>query len=188
MTHRPYLERAAHVLAAISLGVGLLAAVPMAEAFRSTPALRPQPAKAAALGSFASGDLVARVSLDRLGIDAPVFEGVDGAGDTRGAFHLSGTPLPGDDAERNDSLVAVPRDSPAARISQARVGDAVTMRTPFGMREYRVVERRVVRPQAVRLSRGRRPRILLVTPYPADTPGPAPLRLAVVLEGKRSRI
>lgn len=188
MTHRPYLERAAHVLAAITLGVGLLAAVPMAEAFRSTPTLRPRPPKATALGSFASGDLVARLSLQRLGIDAPVFEGVDGGGGTRGAFHLSGTPLPGDDAERTDSLVAVPRDSPAGKISQARVGDAVTMRTPFGMREYRVVERRVVRPQSLRLSRSRRPRVLLVTPYPADTPGPAPLRLAVVLEGQRPRV
>ena len=55
MTHRPYLERAAHVLAAISLAFGILAAVPIAEAFRSTPGLfRAEPARAP-LGMFSPG-------------------------------------------------------------------------------------------------------------------------------------
>lgn len=183
MTHRPYLERAAHVLAAISLAFGILAAVPMAEAFRSSPTRlalsRTTPPR---LGSFSSGDLVARLAVPRLSIDAPVFEGVEGDAMARGAGHLPGTALPGEEGGRNDTLLAVPRDSAAAKISQARVGDDVTMRTPFGVREYRVIERRVVAPRLVRVSRSRRKRITVVTPYPSDSVGPAPLRLALVLE------
>jgi sortase A len=182
MTHRPYLERAAHVLAAISLAFGILAAAPIAEAFRSTPApFRPERARAP-LGMFSPGDLVARIAIPRLQIDAPVYEGVGSESLSRGAGHLPGTALPGEDAAGlHDTLLAIPRDSPAAGLAQARIGDTVTMRTPFGVRRYRVAERRVIAPDAIRQTASEGRTVTIVTPYPADTIGPAPLRLALVL-------
>ena len=183
MTHRPYLERAAHVLAAISLAFGILATVPIAEAFRSAPAPSPVERAHAPLGTFGAGDLVARLAVPRLGIDAPVYEGVGSDSLSRGAGHLPGTALPGDDAALDDTLLAVPRDSPAAGLAQARIGDVVTMRTPFGVRTYRVAERHVTTPDAIRRNRHGRA-VTIVTPYPADAIGPAPQRLALVLKAR----
>jgi sortase A len=184
MTHRPYLERAAHVLAAISLAFGILAAAPIAEAFRSTPGpFRAEPARAP-LGMFSPGDLVARVTVERLGIDAPVYEGVGSESLSRGAGHLPGTALPGEDGAPHGTLLAVARDSPAAGLAQARIGDVVTMRTPFGVRTYRVAERHVTAPDAIRRNLSRERTVTIVTPYPADAIGPAPLRLALVLKAR----
>ncbi len=184
MTHRPSFERAAQVLAAVGIAFGILAAAPMAEAFRSSPdaPFSVNVHRRVALGPFAEGDLVARLTVSRIAVDAPVFEGVDGNSLARGAGHLPGTALPGEEGGTNHSVVAIPRDSAASGISEVRVGDEVTMRTPFGMRTYRVAERRVVKPEAVTARPSRRPKITLVTPFPADEPGPAPLRLTVVLE------
>ncbi len=183
MTHRTCLERAAHVLATVSLAFGILAAAPIAEGFRRDPESFPFSRQARApLAAFAPGDLVARVALPRLGIDAPIYEGVGGETLSRGAGHLPGTALPGDEAARGNSLLAVPRDSAAAGLAGARVGDAVTMRTPFGVREYRVSERRVCAPDAVQLTGRAGSRVTIVTPFPADALGPAPMRLALVLE------
>jgi sortase A len=189
MTHRPYLERAAHVLAAISLAFGILATAPIAEAFRSTPApFRAEPARAP-LGMFSPGDLVARVALERLKIDAPVYEGVGSESLSRGAGHLPGTALPGEDAATlRDTLLAVPRDNPASGLVHARVGDTVTMRTPFGVRRYRVAERRVIAPDAIRPTASQGRTITIVTPYPADAIGPAPLRLALVLRARGAAV
>jgi len=181
MTHRPYLERAAHVLAAISLAFGILAAAPIAEAFRKIPPTAPAVVRPP-LGTFGSGDLVARLAVPRLGIDAAVYEGVGTESLSRGAGHLPGTALPGEDASEQDTLLAVSRDSPAAALATARVGETVTMRTPFGVRRYRVAERRVTAPDAVDRLRKNGRTITIVTPYPADAIGPAPLRLALVLK------
>lgn len=182
MAHGPWLERAAQVLATVGIAFGILAAAPMAEAFRSVPSAPWAVSPRVALGPFAEGDLVARLTISRLAVDAPVFEGVDEASLAHGAGHLPGTALPGEEGGTNHSVVAIPRDSAASAISEIRVGDAVTMRTPFGMRSYRVAERRVVAPGAVSARPSRRPRITLVTPFPVDEPGPAPMRLTVVLE------
>ena len=181
MTHRPYLERAAHVLAAISLAFGLLAAAPIAEAFREIPTTAPA-AKRPPLGTFGSGDLVARLAVPRLGIDAAVYEGLGPESLSRGAGHLPGTALPGEDASAEDTLLAISRDSPAAALATARIGESVTMRTPFGVLRYRVAERRVTAPDAVGRLRKNGRTITIVTPYPADAIGPAPLRLALVLK------
>jgi sortase A len=182
MTHRPSLGRAAQVLAAISLAFGILAAAPIAEAFRGAPAATPLHTARPPLGTFGSGDLVARVAVERLGVDAPVYEGVGAESLSRGAGHLPGTALPGEDASAEDTLLAISRDSPAAALATARVGETVTMRTPFGVRRYRVAERRVTAPDAVGRLRKNGRTITIVTPYPADAIGPAPLRLALVLK------
>ncbi|HEY6221719.1 MAG TPA: class D sortase, partial [Candidatus Eisenbacteria bacterium] len=184
MKHHPYLERAAHLLAAVALAVGLLGAVPMLDALSQSPA----EIQSAAAGDFPAarveeGDLVARVTVPRLALDAPVYEGVQSRTLASGAGHLPGTPLPGEDGARRNSIIAVPRDAgPTAALADLQIGEGVQMRTPFGLKSYRVTQRRILPPERVRLGQTARPRVTFVTAYPADSIGPAPLRLAVILE------
>jgi len=185
MSHRPYIQRALHVLSSVGVGLALLAASPMAEAFRteagSNTSVSPAAAKAP-LGAPPAGDLVARLSLPRIAVDAPVYEGVTLDALSRGAGHLPGTAIPGEEGGVNHCVIAIARDSSAARLASAHVGDVVMLRTPFGVRSYRVSRATVVAPEAVETGPTRSPRVTLVTPYPEDAVGPAPMRLALVLE------
>jgi sortase A len=182
MTHRPYLQRAAHVLGTVAIAIGILAAAPMAEALWSFGSPRTDRPSSAPLARLPEGDLVARMAIPRLGLDAPVYEGVAPADLARGAGHLPGTAFPGEEGGTNHCVVAIARDNSAAAISEAIVGEIVTMRTPFGMRYYRVAQKRVLSPEAVATGATRMPMVTIVTPYPADSIGPAPLRLALTLE------
>ncbi|MEP7131915.1 MAG: class D sortase [Acidobacteriota bacterium] len=181
-THRPYLQRAAHILGAVGIAFALLAAAPVAESLRAVEPRATAPGSRVPLAPPSSGDLVARITVPRLALDAPVYEGVDSLTLAHGAGHLPGTALPGEEGGTNHTVVAVPRDTGAAGISELRVGETVTMRTPFGLRSYRVKSRRILPPDALEISPTRRPRVTIVTPYPADALGPAPMRLALVLE------
>ncbi len=183
-THRPYFQRAAHILGAVGLAFAILAAAPMAEAFRGVRGVEMPRAIAprVPLASPSPGDLVARITVPRLALEAPVFEGIDSPTLARGAGHLPGTALPGEEGGTNHTVVAVARDTGAAGISEARVGEAITMRTPFGLRSYRVTSRRVLAPDELEIAPTRRPRVTIVTPYPADAVGPAPMRLSLILE------
>lgn len=183
MMHRPYVQRAAHVLAAIGIASAILAAAPMAEAFR-TAAPAPAASSRVPLASPAPGDLVARLSIARLGIESPVYEGVGETTLARGAGHVPGTALPGEEGGTNNSVLAIGRDSAASALERVRVGEDVLMRTPFGVRSYRVSQMRVLAPEDLDIAPTREPRVTVVTPYPADSAGPAPLRLAVVLRPK----
>ncbi len=186
MTHRPYLQRAAHVLGTVAIAVGILAAAPMAEALWSFGTHGSRDAgrssyAGAPLARLPEGELVARMTVDRLGLDEPVYEGVAPADLARGAGHLPGTAFPGEEGGTNNCVLAIARDSSAAAISAANVGEAVTMRTPYGMRYYRIAAKRVMAPEAATTGSSRTPFVTLVTPYPADSVGPAPQRLALTL-------
>lgn len=182
MMQRPVFQRVAHVLATVGLGVAILSAAPMAEAFRGDIVPPGTAAKRMPLGPLPTGDLVARLSLPRLAVDAPIYEGVSIEAVGHGAGHLPGTAIPGEEGGTNHCVIAVPRDSAAAAVVAARIGDVVTLRTPFGVRTYRVASTRVIAPDAIETGPTGSPRVTLVTPYPADALGPSPMRLAVVLE------
>jgi sortase A len=183
MKHHPYLERAAHLLAAVALAVGLLGAVPVLDALSQSPAEIQSSVGDFPAARVEEGDLVARVTVPGLALDTPVYEGVHSRTLASGAGHLPGTPLPGEDGARRNSVIAIPRDAgPTAALADLQIGEGVQMRTPFGRKSYRVTQRRVVPPERVRLGQTARPRVTFVTTYPADSIGPAPLRLAVILE------
>jgi sortase A len=180
-THRPYFQRATQVLAAVGIAFALLSAAPVAQGFRTIAEPRLQ---AIPLAQPAEGDVVAWLSAPRLSLEAPIYEGIASPTLARGAGHIPGTALPGEEGGKNHSVLALPRDSAAAAVSELRLGEIVTMRTPFGVRSYKVAERRVLPPEALDIAPTRSPQVTLVTPYPADSLGPAPLRLALVLEKK----
>lgn len=187
MTHQHYLQRAAHVLATVAIAFGILAAAPMAEAFRTTGLRAPGPAPHSTFASPPAGDLIARIAVPRLHVDAPVYEGIALEDLARGAGHVPGTAIPGEEGATatKPCVLAVARDSAAAGVVDANVGDTVVLRTQFGVQSYRVVRKRVLEPEAVDLDSKRPSCVTVVAPYPADSVGPAPQRLALLLERSR---
>ncbi len=176
-------RRLAQALGTVVVACGLLAAARIAEAFyaeakREGAVMASSPS----LARFAEGDMVARVTAPRIGLDFPVLEGVESATLAAGPGHLPGTALPGEDGGSRSSLIAVPRDSGLRSLSDLRLGDLLEMKTPFGSRRYSVAERLILSPEDIRLEAWRRPGVTFLTPFPADSLGPAPLRLAIVAE------
>jgi len=167
----------------------LLAAAVLIAAAGAVEILRPAlsfsatpPPSTPALGRICAGDTIARISVPRLNYEAPVREGADAATLAHGPGHVPGTALPGEVSGRKHAVIALAGDSGAAFASQLLVGDVVELRTPFGLRTYRVVSRRAVRPEDLRLDPTDEPTLTLVSSYPANPVGPAPLRLAVSAE------
>ena len=116
-------------------------------------------------------------------MDSPVFEGIGVSTLSRGAGHVPGTALPGE--EIGASLIAVPRGQSGAAVSALKLNDRVKFRTPGSVVGYRVVERRILDPALLDAGSAPSGRLTLVTAYPADSAGPAPMRLAVLLEPVR---
>ncbi|HKF41752.1 MAG TPA: sortase [Thermoanaerobaculia bacterium] len=138
-------------------------------------------ASAARRGSAPTeGELLGKMSVPRLSMDSLVFEGVAAATLARGAGHVPGTALPGE--EDGASMIAVPRGRSGEAVSRLKLNDRVALRTTRGLLGYRVVARRIVEATRFQAVSAGITRLTLVTAYPADAAGPAPMRLAVSLE------
>jgi sortase A len=134
------------------------------------------------LPKMCAGDTVARIAVPRLGFEAAVREGVDESTLAYGPGHVPGTALPGDESVRKQAVIAVARDVAASFAAKLALGDRVELRTPFGLRTYRVVERRTLKADEVRIESKGPPSLTFLAPYPSDSIGPAPLRLEVRAE------
>jgi LPXTG-site transpeptidase (sortase) family protein len=165
------------VAAALLLTAGALEMVGPSLALSSVP-----PAPSPPLGKMSVGDTVARIAVPRLDYEAAVREGADAETLSQGPGHVPGTALPGEESGRKHAVIAVARDVGSAFASRLALGDLVELRTPFGLRVYRVVRRTTMKPEDVRVEPTREPTLTLVAPYPADSIGPAPLRLTVRAE------
>jgi sortase A len=141
-----------------------------------------RPPAAPPLGRMCPGDTIARIAVARLQYESPVREGADAETLAHGPGHVPGTALPGEESGRKHAVIAIARDAGAEIASQLVLGDLVDLRTPFGARTYRVVSRKAVRVEDLRIGPTDEPALTLVAPYPADSVGPAPLRLAVRAE------
>jgi LPXTG-site transpeptidase (sortase) family protein len=123
------------------------------------------------------GEAIARLRIGRLGIDAVVAEGTDRKTLKLGPGHMAGSALPGDP---DNCIIAGHRDGPFGGLRSARAGDLVEINDGVQRHRYEIVERRVVGEEDVRdLEPATRPILTLVTCYPIDHLGPAPLRLVV---------
>lgn len=141
-----------------------------------------RPPVAPPLGPMCAGDTIARIAVPRLRYESPVREGADAETLAHGPGHVPGTALPGEDSGRKHAVIAIARDAGAEIASQLVLGDLVDLRTPFGARTYRVVSRKAVRVEDLRIAPTDEPVLTLIAPYPADSVGPAPMRLAVRAE------
>jgi sortase A len=121
---------------------------------------------------------VARIAFPRLGRAAVVLEGAGGEALAFGPAHVAATPLPG---ENGTSVIAGHRDTHFDFIKDLNLGDEIDVTTRAGKTiAFRMTGSAVVHAQASGIdAQGERPRLALVTCYPFDAIGRAPLRYVV---------
>jgi len=135
------------------------------------------PAVPRAHGRAAAGELLGRVDLARVGISTVVLEGTDERELEQAAGHIPGTALPGEDGTVG---IAAHRDTYFRALRDVAPGDLVTLTTPDQVRSYRVATVQVVDPTDTdALADGAANRLTLVTCYPFNFVGSAPLRFVV---------
>jgi len=127
--------------------------------------------------SIAMGDLIGRLTIPRLKLEAMVREGAGATTLDLALGHIPGTALPG---QPGNIGVAGHRDSLFRGLGQIHKTDRIEFQTLSGNYEYEVESTSIVKPQKVNvLDPGRYPEITLVTCYPFQYVGSAPDRFIV---------
>jgi len=128
----------------------------------------------------ASGGLLGRMDISRLGISVIVLEGAGRTTLRRAAGHISGTALPG---QRGNIGISGHRDTFFRPLRNIRRDDIITLTTLGGPYTYRVISTKIVRPSDVSVLADDGNEILtLVTCYPFYFVGVAPDRFIVRAE------
>jgi sortase A len=130
----------------------------------------------AALGMKLDSPL-AVLSIPRIGVEVPVFDGTDDLILNRGAGRIAGTAKPG---QAGNIGIAAHRDGFFRSLKDIRVGDRIELRSPTNEFLYTVDDIEIVQPTDVSVLRNRpNPSITLVTCYPFYFVGDAPQRYIV---------
>ena len=120
---------------------------------------------------------LAVLSIPRLRLDVPVFEGTDELTLKRGAGHIAGTARPG---ELGNVGIAAHRDGFFRRLKDIRSGDRIELMELQHKLTYIVDNITVVAPNDVTVLKARaQPSLTLVTCYPFYFVGAAPQRYIV---------
>jgi sortase A len=128
----------------------------------------------------ATGGLIGRIEIPRLGLSVIVVEGVDGHSLRRAAGHIPGTALPG---QPGNVGISAHRDTFFRPLREIQQNDVITFTTVFGDYRYRVLSTKVVNARDVAVLAPNGNEILtLVTCYPFYFVGPAPNRFIVRAE------
>ena len=124
---------------------------------------------------------IARLNFPRLERSAVVLETGGGEALAFGPAHVAATPLPG---ENGTSVIAGHRDTHFDFIKDLKPGDEIEVMTRDGKRiAFRMTGSAIVHAQASGIdAQGSAPRLALVTCYPFDAIGQAPLRYVVFAE------
>lgn len=127
--------------------------------------------------SLAPGEPFGRLEIPGVGISAVVAGGTDKLTLRRGVGHIDGTALPG---EPGNIGLAGHRDTVFRGLRKLRSADRISLTTTDGSFEYVVEELSIVQPERSDVLDPRaRPTLTLVTCFPFDYVGPAPLRFIV---------
>jgi sortase A len=122
------------------------------------------PASAAIATAPALDGVVGRLEIERLGISVMVIEGTSTTNLRRAAGHIAGTPLP---RETGNVGISAHRDTFFRPLRNAQENDVVTLTTPAGRYQYKVVSTKVVEPDDVSVLANSGAEVLtLVTCYP----------------------
>lgn len=123
------------------------------------------------------GAPLAVLSIPRLRLDVPVFEGTDGLTLKRGAGRIAGTARPG---ELGNMGIAAHRDGFFRRLKDIRPGDRIELVQLRHQFTYIVDNITIVNPNDVTVLKARaQPSLTLVTCYPFYFVGAAPQRYIV---------
>jgi sortase A len=135
-------------------------------------------------------DMVARpegsLLIPSLGVEVPVFQSANEVAFTLGAGIIEGT----GDLESNGNIgMASHRDGHFRHLKDVSVGDLIMVKTAERLRQFQVVETRIVEPSETWvLDRGDTARITLVTCYPFHFVGNAPQRYIVSAQEVQSEL
>lgn len=133
----------------------------------------PVPANAA----VASGSVLGRLEISRIGISVIIAEGTDGRTLRRAVGHIPGTALPG---EPGNIGISGHRDTFFRPLRNIRQDDEIILATLNGSDRYRVDTIQVVGPEDIEVLESTSGSVLtLVTCYPFYFVGPAPQRFIV---------
>lgn len=134
----------------------------------AAPVRRPPPSR---------GEPIGRLEIPAAGVSEIVSAGADARTLRRGVGHIDGTALPG---EAGNVALAGHRDTVFRGLREIRVGDRIFLTTDDGSFEYVVETLQTVAPERSDvLNAAPHPTLTLVTCYPFDYVGPAPLRFVV---------
>jgi len=126
---------------------------------------------------LAEGALVGRVQIPRLGVSVMVLEGDDEAILQKAAGHVPSSALP---SATGNVVIAGHRDSFFRPLRGIRKGDEIRLTTREGIYRYQVDSMEKVMPDDVRVLRASaRPTLTLITCYPFNYIGAAPMRFVV---------
>lgn len=126
------------------------------------------------------GTPVARVIIERLGLDEVVIEGVTATELNAAPGHHPSTPLPG---EPGNSVLSAHRDRHFFPLGRAVIGDTVITETlRHGRLRWRIIGRRVVPADSAFVLPTETPMLTLTTCWPIRHVGPAPDRLLLTAE------
>jgi sortase A len=129
------------------------------------------------LPAAATGGLIGRMDIPRIGISSIVMEGTSSPTLRRALGHISGTALPG---QPGNVGISGHRDTFFRPLRKIEPNDIITLTTMAGEYRYRVMSTRVVGPDDVAvLNPGDDQTLTLVTCYPFYFVGPAPDRFIV---------
>lgn len=133
--------------------------------------------------SYADGS-IGRLTIEAADVSVLVGPASDDLSLRRGAGHIGGTKWPG---QRGNVGIAGHRDEAFRGLRKLRVGDRIRLETPRGSFSYAVESLRTVSPQRVDvLGDSDYQTVTLVTCYPFDYIGSAPLRFVVRARDRKS--
>jgi sortase A len=149
----------------------------------SVPTIATRPGSPAEMAAPATtrplenGDPIGRLEIPSVGVSAIVAAGTDARTLRRGIGHIDGTALPG---EPGNVGLAGHRDTVFRGLRNLRPADPIFLVTPGGTFEYAIESLQTVAPERSDvLDPSSHPTLTLVTCYPFDFIGPAPLRFIV---------
>jgi sortase A len=180
-----YFKRRILSLALLALGAGLLGYVgtQYLSMYRSQSQLEAEWEKQAATGSVPGqaaalpGDLLTRVMIPKIKLDAIVVEGTSRKQLLAGPGHLQDTALPG---AIGNAVITAHRDTFFRHIFELSQGDEIVIDRGGQVFRYQVTGKKVVKPDDVSvLNPTSDAQLTLITCYPTYYIGPAPERLVV---------
>lgn len=122
-------------------------------------------------------EMLTRVSIPKINLDAIVVEGATSKQLTKGPAHMTETAFPG---ATSNAVITGHRDTFFRHIYELQKGDAIFVRRNGESFKYEVTGKKVVKPEDVSvLKQTSDAQLTLITCYPTYYIGPAPERLVV---------
>jgi sortase A len=124
------------------------------------------------------GDVLSRLTIAKINLDAVIVEGTSRKSLKLGPGHMEDSAVPG---SSGNSVIVAHRDTFFRHLDELQEGDGIYLRRQGEVYRFEVAGRRVVEPTDLSVLRqSPSAQLTLITCYPTHYVGPAPKRLVVV--------